>query len=141
MANLKMRGKAGSLPSGLAMGAAVSIGITIFICGIGAMLVSAERIPQEQMGYCSVAALILGAMLGALTAWRKIQRQKMMICLLSGGVYFLLLVATSITFFDGRLQGMGVTLATIMTGSVIAVFMTNSGLKQKKGMRHRKSHR
>ena len=127
----KAHGRASSMPWGLAAGAAVSTVVTMMICMIGAWLIGAEIMSQQQIGYCSILALLMGAILGAITAWKKIQRQKLMVCLLSGGVYYAILAAITIVFFDGGFQGMGVTFVTVLIGCAAAVLLTNTEQKQK----------
>lgn len=137
----KAQGGALSMPVGLAAGAAVSIAVTMVICIIGAWMISSEILPQSQIGYCSLLALLAGAMLGAMMAWKKIQRQRLMVCLLSGGVYYALLAAITIAFFDGSFQGMGVSLVTVLLGCVAAALLTNRTHKRKTGPKHRKINR
>lgn len=137
----KAQGRASSVPVGLVAGATVSIFVTVMICIIGAWLISSEILPQKHIGYCAILALLAGAMMGAMTAWKKVQRQRLMVCLLSGGVYYALLAAITIAFFDGSFQGMGVTFATVLLGCVAAALLTNRTHKRKTGPQHRKIHR
>ena len=137
----KTTGRASSLPAGLAAGAAVSMGTTIVICCLGAWLISSEILEQELIGYCSVVALLLAAPLGGLTAMNRIKRKRLTVSLINGVVYFGILIAVTISFFDGNFQGMGVTLVVIMIGSLIAAMPVNRGNKHKTGTKFRKIHR
>ena len=129
----KVSGRATSIPAGLAIGAAISILVTVVVCLLGAWLISTERLPQQQIGYCVLAALVAGTILGAITAWKKIRRKKLSVCLMSGGVYFVLLAMVTIVFFGGDFQGVGVTLFAILLGTLAAVFLTNEWKTLKKG--------
>ena len=137
----KAGSRAVSFPSGLAVGAAVSIAVTIFVCVAGAWLISAEVMPQEQIGYCAVTALLAAAITGGLTACGKIQRQKMIVCLLSGGLYYLILAVVTITFFGGDFRGMGVTFLTVLLGSVTAILLATGRKKQGRGVGRKKISR
>ena len=129
----KPTGRASSIPMGLAAGAGISILVTMLVCLISAWLISTEILPQQQIGYCVLTALVTGTILGAATAWKKIKRQKLMVCLMSGGVYFLVLATATVLFFDGDFQGVGVSFVAIMLGALAAVFLTNERKNLKKG--------
>lgn len=136
MGKSKSTGRAMSMPSGLAVGAAVSIAVTAVISLLGAQLIMNEIMPQEQIGYCSLSALLLATVMGGITASRMIKHKKLMVCLLSGCIYFCLLLATTAMFFGGQYQGFGTTLITILLGSIAAVLLTNgSGEKR---IKHRR---
>ena len=85
--------RATSIPMGLALGAAVSMGVTLMISFIGAQMILSEVLDQGLIGYCSLAALLLGAIMGAMTSAAKVQRRRMLVCLLSGLVYFCILLS------------------------------------------------
>lgn len=134
----KAAGRASSLPAGLAAGAAISVLTMLMICLVGAWLISAEILAQQQIGYCMITALVTGAMLGAGTAWRKIKRQKLLVCLMSGGVYFGILALITIVFFGGDFRGAGVTLVSILLGTLASFFLMNEHKNLKIGKKHRK---
>lgn len=127
----KATGRASSQPSGLAAGAVVSMVVTVIICTLGAWLVTSEILPQEQIGYCSITALLLSAMLGSMAAMNRTKRKRLSVCLMNGGIYYGLLLVITIVFFDGSFQGMGVTLAVVLAGSLAAILTANTGRKQK----------
>jgi len=126
------------MPSGLALGAAVSMAATIAISFIGAQLIMNEVIAQEQIGYCSLAALLTGTILGAVTSARKVKHRKLVVCLLSGGVYLLILLATTALIFGGQYEGLATTCLTVMIGSVAALLIQNRDGKQKNRRRRKK---
>lgn len=138
MVERKNTGRAVSIPYGLAIGAVISMLVTVLISAIGAHLIISEMLPQEQIGYCSITALLAGAILGAMTAAGKVKHRKLVVCLLSGLVYFCILLATTALFFGGQYQGMGVTFITIGLGSVAAALITNRDSKSKPIQRRRK---
>ena len=129
----KATGRATSVPSGLVAGAIVSMVVTVIICGLGAWMIASELMPQEQIGYCSIAALLLSTILGSITAMERVKRKKLMVGLMNGGIYYILLVVVTILFFDGKFQGMGVTLTVVLIGSLAAVLVENRKPKQRSG--------
>ena len=118
-------GRAVSIPKGLMWGAGVSIAATVLISFLGAQLFMSEMIAQEQIGYCCIAALLAGSILGAYTASGKVKHKKLLVCLLNGCVYFVILLATTALFFDGQYYGFGVTFITVLLGSFAAALLAN----------------
>ena len=139
--NQKMTGRAASLPGGLAIAGAVSMVATLVIVVTGAVLVSNEIIAFENIGYCSIAALLLGSFLGTITAVHRIKRQKVLIGILSGGVYYLMLLSITALFFGGQYKGMGVTLLVVIGGSLLGVILSNREKGRGRNRRHIKIHR
>ena len=137
----KATGRASSIPAGLAVGADVSIIMTGVVCGIGGWLISAEMLSQDMIGYCALTALLISAMMGSITAWKKIRCKRFAVSLASGGMYFLVLSGITIFFFNGEFTGLVVTLITIMIGSIIPVLLSKGGAKTEKGRVHRKFYR
>ena len=113
-------GRAVSIPSGLAMGAAVSMAVTVAVSFIGAQMILNELMVQEHIGYCSLAALLAGVILGALTACRRIKHRKLMVCMLSGCVYVCMLLGITALFFGGQYEGFGATVITVILGSLVS---------------------
>ena len=113
----KLTGRATSISAGVALGAGVSIVTTIIICAVCAHLITKEIIGQTHMGYCVILAMLTATILGGMTASGKVKRRKPIICLLSGGSYFTVLIAITALFFGGRYRGMGITFLVILIGS------------------------
>lgn len=131
----KYTGRTMSLPGGLAVGMAVSLGITAVSIGSLAKLVDSEIMAWERVGYGIMAMLLAASFLGALTAYHKIKRQRLLICLLAGGTFFCLLLAMTALFFGGQYEGVGTTLLLITAGSGAAGLL---GLRQGRGDKHRR---
>lgn len=141
IANRKVTGTAASLPGGLAIGAAVSIVTTVLVSAISAHLISSELLAQENIGYCAIAALVCSTILGAWMAVARIKRQKFAVSLLSGLIYYLVLLSVTALFFGGQYRGMGVTLIIVALASVAAALITGRGGKQPHPKRRKKSYR
>ena len=137
----RVTGRAASLPSGLAAGAAVSMVVTILVCSLGAWLISSEILAQEYIGYCAIGALLMASILGGMTAMKRTKRKRLPVSLMNGGIYYFMLIALTILFFDGSFRGMGVTLAVVLIGSLIAVLPADGHKKRNLGQRHKKIRR
>ncbi len=123
----------GSIPSGIGIAAAVSIAVTLLGAAVIACLVDREVIAAEGISAASSLIWIIGAALGALTAMVRIKRMRMQMCMLSGGCYFLTLIAVTALFFGGQYAGMGVSTLCILCGCGAVAIL--SILAEKKGGR------
>lgn len=112
------------------MGALTSLAITILGSGILAKLVDKEIMAESSIGYGIMVMLILGAYLGAMVSYRKIKRQRLPVCLGSGGIYLGILLSMTALFFGGQYSGVGVTALLIFCGSFLAVL---PGFREKRG--------
>ena len=128
----KMTGRASAIPVGLAIGALVSLVITIAGAATTAYLLSAEKIGQGSIGYAAMLIAVLAGAMGAWGAFSAIKRRRLQICMLSGVVYYSILLAMTALFFGGRYRGMGVTLLCILVGcGIVALFPAKSAGKFK----------
>ncbi len=130
----KATGRAASMPLGLCIGALISLALTLVMAGIIAWLVDKGSMPIAGIGYGAMVTLFAAAAAGALTASRKIKRMRMQVCLISGAVYFLLLLSMTALFFGGQYQGIGVTAVVVFGGAVVAIL---PGLRQGRGGKKR----
>lgn len=112
----KVTGRASSVPGGLAAGAAVSMAITVGLTLWMALLLDHESISWDTAGYGIMAMILLSAFFGAWTACGRIRRQRLLVCLMSGGVYFAILLSVTALFFGGQYQAVGVTALLIAGG-------------------------
>lgn len=133
--NQKPSGRAASIPAGLTMGAAISIAITLIAALILGKLVDMEKLPWENIGYGIMLLLFSASFFGAEAANAKIKRQRLLVSLLSGAIYFALLLSVTALFFGGQYEAVGVTAALILAGSGTA------GLLDMKGNRGGKHHK
>lgn len=130
-------GTAMSMPAGLAFGGAVSLGITLLGSALLAWLVHGEKLDPDQIGYGILILLLLGAFLGAEVAFRRIRRQRLLVCAASGVVYFGLLMAMTALFFGGQYSAVGVTALLILAGSCTAALVGSGGGRGGKGRKIR----
>ena len=137
--NQKPSGRASSMAGGLLTGLAVSTVITVLFTALAATMVDKQWIGEKDIGYCAMVILLAAPFWGAKTAERRIQRQKLLVCVISGSLYFLLLMAVTALFFGGQYEAVGVTLLLITAGSALTLLLgsgQNRGVKHKKRKRH-----
>lgn len=120
--NRKIKGTATGIPAGLAIGALISLIITMAGAAVMAYLVLNETVGESGIGYASMIVLFIGAAMGAWGAYSSIKKQRLQICLMSAGVYYLILLAITALFFGGQYQGLGVTALVVLIGTQVVAF-------------------
>lgn len=123
------------MPAGLAVGGLSTLMITILGSGILAKMVESEVIEESSIGYGVMIMLILAAYLGAMVSYQKIKRQRFVVCMGSGAIYFGILLSITALFFGGQYSAVGVTALIVFCGSFLAVlpgFRENRGGKRPK---------
>lgn len=133
--NRKPTGTTMSMPAGLAIGGICSLLITVVLSAIVAKLTESEVIAQESIGYFVISILLISSVAGSLVSFRKIQRRRLVVCLISGLIYYCVLLSITAMCFGGQYQGVGVTGMAILCGSCCAGLM---GLRDKSGSRRGK---
>lgn len=133
--NRKPTGTASSIPAGLVSGALAAMITTLVGAAVMAKLIDREILAQNSTGYGVMVILLLASWLGAVTAAGKIKRQRLIICLASGAIYFGLLLAATALFFGGQYSGVGETGLLIFCGSMLGIF---TGYAGKTGKNRRK---
>lgn len=133
--NRKPTGRAASMPGGLAAGTVTAMGTTLMMAAVLAKLIETEVVPEGAVGYGIMATLILSSFLGAMVSARKIKRQRMLVCGLSAGIYFGLLLSLTALFFGGQYSGVGATALLVLCGGALAFF---AGLSGERGGKRKK---
>ena len=129
----KVTGRADSIPVGLAVGVVSSILLTIACVAILTKLVDTGKIQWENIGYAIMVQTIVVSFIGAKIAHRRIKRQRLLVCLSSGLIYYAFLIATVAIFFGGKYEGMAVTALLVLAGCVCSSLL---GLRSQKGSHH-----
>ena len=127
--NKTTTGKSYRMSVGILIGVAVCVVVTLVIAFILAWLISAEKMSENAIGYGAMAALLLSAALGALAASSRIGRLRTQVCLITGGIYYLVLLSMTALFFGGQYQGMGVAAIFVILGSGLTALL---GIREKK---------
>lgn len=113
----RVNGKTRSVPGGLAIGAGISVAITLLSAVGTAKLLSAEILHWEKIGYIIMGTLFIAAYLGAVTAYNRIRHQRLLVCVMSGLVYFALLLSLTTLFFGGQYDAVGICAVLVFWGS------------------------
>lgn len=119
-----------SMPGGLAFGGLSSLAVTLIFAAILAKLIEAETLPETSIGYGVMVLLLLASFVGALVASGRIKRQRLLVCLASGLIYFLLLLSMTALFFGGQYSAVWQTALLVLCGSMLAAMMH---LREKRG--------
>lgn len=133
--NRKPTGTASTIPSGLAAGALIAAALTIFGSLLTAKLIDQEIIAWKSCGYAVLMILLVSSWAGATVSSERIKRQRLLMCLASGGIYLTLLLIATALFFGGQYSGVGETALLIFCGSMLSSLL---GLRGKKGRIRRK---
>lgn len=137
VANVKPTGKAMSMPAGLALGGAVSLGMTILAAAGIALLAEREILPEGSIGYAVMVLLLLAAAAGGIVANGKIKRRKLLVSGLSAAIYYGELLAITALFFGGQYQGMGVTALMVLAGAALPLLLARQGRGEGKRKRYK----
>ena len=138
-AKRKVTGTAMGIPGGIGLGLVVSLLITIAGAALTAWLIVSEKIGEGTIGYAAMVLLAIASATGALVAVALIKRLRLQICMLTGGCYYLALLAMTALLFGGQYQGMGVAAIVILAGCALIAFLPAKngrvGWKRKKAYR------
>lgn len=136
--NSKSTGRALSMPAALAIGALVSLIITVLAAALLAKLVDTERLQWNNIGYGIMLLILMASFFGAVIACEKVKRQRLVISFLSGIVYFGILLSITALFFGGQYEAVGVTALLVLGGSGCAGLL---GIREKRGGNPRQKRR
>lgn len=139
--NKKVTGTASSIPAGVTFGCVISVMISVAGAVIFAKMIDAGLLPEKAIGYSSMVILLISSFAGAWTAYGKIKRRKAFSCLISGAVYYGILLAMTALIFGGQYQGMGVTALLIGAGSICAMILEFPKDKQRAGRKRKIAYR
>lgn len=123
MVNTRPTGRAMTLPGGLAMGLGVSMFVTVAATLILTKLVLGERMQMQNIGYGILILLIAASFLGAMVAQGRVKHRRLLVCILSGVVYYCVLLGSTALFFGGQYSAVGVTGLLVLAGSGAAALL------------------
>ena len=123
MVNTRPTGRAMTLPGGLAVGLGVSVFVTIAATLILTKLVIGERMQMQNIGYGILILLIAASFLGAMVAQGRVKHRRLLVCILSGVVYYCVLLGSTALFFGGQYSAVGVTGLLVLAGSGAAALL------------------
>ena len=114
----KVNGAATPVTLGVMLGVLVSVVSTAVLAAVLAWLTVSERIEERTVGYFIMGILVVASMLGGMVSAVKIKRRWVLVCCVTGVIYYLSLLGFTAIFFGDNYCGTGVTALMIMTGSV-----------------------
>ena len=129
----KHSGKASSIPKGLAMAGLISMVTTISSAATIAGFLEKEKITWVHAGYWIMGMLFLASFAGSKLAYAFIKRQKFLISIMSGMVYWGLLLCITAMFFRGDFSSIWETAGIIAAGSGTAALVSVPSAKKKGG--------
>ena len=127
--------KSKSAPWSIALGATVSLSITLSAAAIVAALIQSNKLSPEVIGYAVMIILIVSSLAGSMVAGKRSVTKKMIICVLTAACYFVALLCITAMFFGGTYKGISVTALVVASGSIAAGLIPiqqGSGVKTRK---------
>lgn len=126
MFKLQRNGKASSIPAGMAISSLFSIITTMIICAVIAYLLDQEKISWEETGYIIMIELLITSFCTAKIAANAIKRQVFLVSVMSGILYWGLLLCITGLFFGGKYSAVPETALLILAGSVTGALLSIS---------------
>jgi O-antigen/teichoic acid export membrane protein len=127
------------MPKGIMLGWVAEMCLTLAGSALCAYLIGQESIKGEGIGYCAMGIILASSMTGALVACNSVKCRKLQVCMISGAVYYLSLLAVTALFFGGIFQGMGVT-ALLVFGCCGTMALLSVRERKRGPQRKRKIH-
>ena len=126
----KVTGRASSVFTGLVWATLTASVITLIGIAVTSLMIERELMEWKRTGYAVLIILLISSWAGAVVAALKIKRRKLLFCLMSGVLYFVMLLVVTALFFGGEYSGVGETALLILCGSLLASMWTGRGNKQ-----------
>lgn len=120
----KYSGKAASIPTGMAVSAVISILATLIMSAGIASYLNMEKITWEQAGYWIMGMLFTAAFLSGKCAYSVIKRQRLAVSVMSGLLYWGMLLCITALFFGGSFEAIWETGGIIAAGCSTAALVT-----------------
>lgn len=114
---IRSTGKTKSIPAGMAISASVSMIITLVLSSSIAFFLNKETITWLQAGYWIMGMLFTAAFIGSKCAYAAIRRQQLPVSVMSGILYWGILLSITALFFGGNFGSIWETAAIILAGS------------------------
>ena len=127
--NKKDSSKVSAMAVGIIIGVLVSVLISLVASVILAGLIGAEKMSMGAVEYGSAVILMMASAAGSFTACRKVNHHRTQVCLMTGGAYYLLLLAITSVFYEGKFQGLGITAVSVILGCAVVALL---GIRDKK---------
>ena len=116
----KNRGQALSVQAGLFRSSVVMLLLTIVLSVFLTVLLQRGILTEGKSGYGVMLLLLIVSFTGSGYSAAKIKHQKMMMCLYSGLIYFLMLLGITAIFYGAQYEAVWQTFAVIGAGTAAA---------------------
>lgn len=120
--------KTTSIPVGLLMGLGAACLATIMSAAIFTCLIAGQQLEETALAPASVITILLSTFVGAMVSAGKVGKRRLIVCVCSGGFYFLSLLCCNILFFEGQFRGLPAAILVVLGSSTVAGLL---GLRQK----------
>lgn len=128
----KTTGKTVGMPIGITVGVFMSVAITLACAVFYAWLIGMEKLSMDSIRYIAGVTILLSTSFGSWIAVVKIKRMRTQVCLITGAVYYLVLLSITAAFFDGQYQGIGIGAILVLVGSGLTALLGLGGKKSGK---------
>lgn len=122
-----------TLAFGTTLGVIVSILITLLLAGIAAILVLNGSVPDSTTPYICIAILFISCFVGAYLGGKTVEDKKLISCVFSGSMYFLVILAAKILVFEGAYTRVIPTIISILVGIGLATILILKPKRQRTG--------
>ena len=119
-----------ALPIGIGIGIFAAMLITVLFSAVIGWMISAEHLQESAINAGVMVVQLLSSIVGATIAYTLVRHRRMLVCLSTGCGYYLLLVACTALFLDGRYEGLLASGLMILIGSLSVALL---GLLEKRG--------
>ena len=125
----KAMGESSSVMRGMAIGMCMGLLAMLGFSAICATMIAMEIVVPNAENYCTVVILLICTFIAASIAARRTNGKRLLVCMFTGVVMFLVLLSMTAMFFGGQYRGVGMTSVFVFLGSIIAGF---AGLRDRK---------
>ena len=131
----KVTGNAKGIPLAIALALGAAVSITVLGAAVISFLLESEKAGEGSVGYAAMITLFLSSVAGAWLAARLSKKMRLQVCLLTGGAYYLTLLAMTALLFGGQYERLGVSALITLAGCGLVAFLPSkkgSGWKRPK---------
>ena len=123
-------GKTKSIAGALSLSASISVIMTLLLSTVIAYGINAEHITWNQAGYWIMVMLLITSFIGSKCAYYSIKRQKLLISIMSGLLYWGILLMFTALFWGGKFGSVWETAGIITAGCGCSVLLSTSSRKK-----------
>ena len=105
---------------GVTLGVCISFLITFVLAAVLTWFALEGKVDEKTIGYTTMGILLVSTISGTLISAGKVQRRRMLVCCMTGAIYYMVLLGCTALFFGGNYRGIGVTGILILIGSLIS---------------------